>query len=266
MNRRDLVAVLAERTETDKRSADARCRRSSTSSPKPSPPVSRSRSAASRSSPASIVPRMGRNPQTGEAIRIKASRRVRDAVEGVQGRRAHRQAPGQEDGAGQEDHREASHRQEGGAGQEDHRQADCGEEDQPPLAEGAVTAPSPTVRCADARRPRPARRGPAPDRRSGARCVRGLRRRLLGRARPRARIPVGLLPQDGGGRLGRHRAPEEYGVAAAGSPTPRSSCTRWRAAAAMNGCSALHLTIFGLNPVAVRQRPPEGDVPAARSR
>ena len=42
MNRRELVAELAERLEIDKRAA-----------------------------------RMGRNPQTGEAIRIKASRRVR---------------------------------------------------------------------------------------------------------------------------------------------------------------------------------------------
>ena len=42
--------------------------------------------------------------------------------------------------------------------------------------------------------------------------------------------------------------PGSTGVAAAGSPTPRSSCTRWRAAAAVNG--ARRLTIFGLNPIA----------------
>ena len=71
------------------------------------------------------------------------------------------------------------------------------------------------------------------------------------RVRPRARVPVGLLRADGRGRLGRHRAcPRSTAAAAAASPRPRSCCTRSpRSGAAMNGCSALHLTIFGLNPV-----------------
>ena len=69
-------------------------------------------------------------------------------------------------------------------------------------------------------------------------------------ARPRARIPVGLLPQDGGGRLGRHRAPEEYGGGGRGITDAAVVLHEVARGAAMNGCSALHLTIFGLNPVA----------------
>ena len=72
MNRRDLVAVLAERTETDKRSADAALQTFIdvvTETVASGEPVAISGFAV-RTAP--IVPRMGRNPQTGEA---SASRR-----------------------------------------------------------------------------------------------------------------------------------------------------------------------------------------------
>ena len=78
MNRRELVLALAERTETDRRSADAML----------SALVDIITETVAGGEPVGITgfakfarvdrpARMGRNPQTGEAIRIKASRRVR---------------------------------------------------------------------------------------------------------------------------------------------------------------------------------------------
>ena len=78
MNRRELVAELAERLETDKRSADAALQAfldTVTDTVSAGEPVAISGFAkfARIDRPA----RMGRNPQTGEAIRIKAKRVVR---------------------------------------------------------------------------------------------------------------------------------------------------------------------------------------------
>jgi DNA-binding protein HU-beta len=78
MNRRDLVAVLAERTDTDKRSADAALQAFIdvvTDTVASGEPVAISGFA--KFARVDRAARMGRNPQTGEAIRIKASRRVR---------------------------------------------------------------------------------------------------------------------------------------------------------------------------------------------
>jgi len=100
MNRRELVAELAERLDTDKRSADAALQAfvdSVTDAVASGEVVAISGFAkfARVDRPA----RMGRNPQTGEAIRIKASRRVRvtplkafkDAV--LTGKRPAKKAP-----------------------------------------------------------------------------------------------------------------------------------------------------------------------------
>ena len=78
MNRRDLVAALAERTDTDKRSADATLQAfidTVTETVATGEPVMISGflKFARVDRPA----RMGRNPATGEAIKIKASRRAR---------------------------------------------------------------------------------------------------------------------------------------------------------------------------------------------
>ena len=78
MNRRELVLALAERTDTDRRSADEALTAFTdiiTETVAKGEPVAISGFAkfARVDRPA----RMGRNPQTGEAIRIKASRRVR---------------------------------------------------------------------------------------------------------------------------------------------------------------------------------------------
>src|SRR4029079_11204187 len=78
MNRRDLVTALAERTDTDKRTADANLQAfidtiTDTVAGGEVVVISGSAKFARVDRPA----RMGRNPQTGEAIRIKASRRVR---------------------------------------------------------------------------------------------------------------------------------------------------------------------------------------------
>ncbi|GMU79425.1 MAG: hypothetical protein AMXMBFR46_22170 [Acidimicrobiia bacterium] len=78
MNRRELVLALAERTETDRRTADAMLTAF----------VDVVTETVAQGEPVAIMgfakfarvdraARMGRNPQTGEAIRIKASRRVR---------------------------------------------------------------------------------------------------------------------------------------------------------------------------------------------
>jgi DNA-binding protein HU-beta len=78
MNRIDLFAVLAERTETDKRSADAALQAFIdvvTETVAAGEPVAISGFA--KFARVDRAARMGRNPQTGEAIRIKASRRVR---------------------------------------------------------------------------------------------------------------------------------------------------------------------------------------------
>ena len=78
MNRRELVAVLAERTETDKRAADAALQAFIdvvTETVASGEPVAISGFA--KFARVDRAARMGRNPQTGEAIRIKASRRVR---------------------------------------------------------------------------------------------------------------------------------------------------------------------------------------------
>ena len=139
MNRRDLVAALAERTDTDKRSADAALQAfidTVTETVATGEPVMISGflKFARVDRPA----RMGRNPATGEAIKIKASRRARvtplkgfkDAVlvgqkgsgqegSGQEGRR--RQGSREEDGR-QEGGREEDRRQEG-SGEEGHRSA-----------------------------------------------------------------------------------------------------------------------------------------------
>ena len=78
MNRRDLVAALAERTDTDKRTADANLQAfidtvTDTVASGEVVVISGFAKFARVDRPA----RMGRNPQTGEAIRIKASRRAR---------------------------------------------------------------------------------------------------------------------------------------------------------------------------------------------
>ena len=78
MNRRELVLALAERTDTDRRTADETLTAFTaiiTETVAKGEPVAISGFAkfARVDRPA----RMGRNPQTGEAIKIKASRRVR---------------------------------------------------------------------------------------------------------------------------------------------------------------------------------------------
>jgi len=78
VNRRELVLALSERTDTDRRSADellAAFTDIITETVAKGEPVAITGFAkfARVDRPA----RMGRNPQTGEAIRIKASRRVR---------------------------------------------------------------------------------------------------------------------------------------------------------------------------------------------
>jgi DNA-binding protein HU-beta len=100
MNRRELVAELAERLETDKRSADAALQAfvdTVTDTVAKGEPVAISGFA--KFARVDRAARMGRNPQTGEAIRIKASRRVRvtplkafkDAV--LTGKRPAKKAP-----------------------------------------------------------------------------------------------------------------------------------------------------------------------------
>jgi len=78
VNRRELVLALSERTDTDRRSADEMLSAFTdivTETVATGEPVAISGFAkfARVDRPA----RMGRNPQTGEAIKIKASRRVR---------------------------------------------------------------------------------------------------------------------------------------------------------------------------------------------
>lgn len=78
MNRRDLVAALAERTDTDKRTADANLQAfidTITDTVASGEVVVISGFA--KFARVDRAARMGRNPQTGEAIRIKASRRAR---------------------------------------------------------------------------------------------------------------------------------------------------------------------------------------------
>jgi DNA-binding protein HU-beta len=100
MNRRDLVAALAERTETDKRTADANLQAfidavTETVAKGEAVVIS----GFAKFARVDRAARMGRNPQTGEAIRIKASRRARvtplkafkDAV--LTGKRPAKKAP-----------------------------------------------------------------------------------------------------------------------------------------------------------------------------
>ena len=78
MNRRELVAALAERTETDRRTADAALQAfidTVTETVASGEPVAITGFA--KFARVDRAARMGRNPQTGEPIRIKASRRVR---------------------------------------------------------------------------------------------------------------------------------------------------------------------------------------------
>jgi DNA-binding protein HU-beta len=100
MNRRELVAALAERLETDKRSADATLQAfvdTVTDTVASGEVVAISGFA--KFARVDRAARLGRNPQTGEAIRIKASRRVRvtplkafkDAV--LTGKRPAKKAP-----------------------------------------------------------------------------------------------------------------------------------------------------------------------------
>jgi DNA-binding protein HU-beta len=78
MNRRELVVELAERTDTDRRTADANLQAfidaiTDTVAGGEVVTISGFAKFARVDRPA----RMGRNPQTGEPIRIKASRRAR---------------------------------------------------------------------------------------------------------------------------------------------------------------------------------------------
>ena len=78
MNRRDLVAALAERTDTDKRSADAALQAfidTVTETVSTGEPVMIS--GFLKFARVDRAARIGRNPATGEAIKIKASRRAR---------------------------------------------------------------------------------------------------------------------------------------------------------------------------------------------
>jgi DNA-binding protein HU-beta len=78
MNRRDLVAALAERTDTDRRTADAALQAfidTITETVAKGEPVMISGFA--KFARVDRAARMGRNPQTGEQIKIKASRRAR---------------------------------------------------------------------------------------------------------------------------------------------------------------------------------------------
>jgi len=78
VNRRELVLALAERTDTDRRSADEALTAFTdiiTETVSKGEPVAISGFA--KFARVDRAARMGRNPQTGEAIRIKASRRVR---------------------------------------------------------------------------------------------------------------------------------------------------------------------------------------------
>ena len=78
MNRRELVLALAERTDTDRRSADEALTAFTdiiTETVSKGEPVAISGFA--KFARVDRAARMGRNPQTGEAIKIKASRRVR---------------------------------------------------------------------------------------------------------------------------------------------------------------------------------------------
>jgi DNA-binding protein HU-beta len=78
LNRRELVLALAERTDTDRRTADATLAALVdiiTETVAKGEPVAISGFA--KFARVDRAARMGRNPQTGEAIRIKASRRVR---------------------------------------------------------------------------------------------------------------------------------------------------------------------------------------------
>jgi DNA-binding protein HU-beta len=78
MNRRELVAELAERLETDKRTADAALQAFvDTVTDTVSKGEAVAISGFAKFARVDRAARMGRNPQTGEAIRIKASRRVR---------------------------------------------------------------------------------------------------------------------------------------------------------------------------------------------
>jgi DNA-binding protein HU-beta len=78
MNRRELVAALAERTDTDRRTADAALQAfidTITETVAKGEPVMISGFA--KFARVDRAARMGRNPQTGEQIKIKASRRAR---------------------------------------------------------------------------------------------------------------------------------------------------------------------------------------------
>jgi DNA-binding protein HU-beta len=78
VNRRELVLALAERTETDRRTADEMLAAFTdivTETVSTGDPVAIS--GFCKFARRETAARMGRNPATGEAIRIKASRRVR---------------------------------------------------------------------------------------------------------------------------------------------------------------------------------------------
>ena len=140
MNRRDLVATLAERLETDKRTADAHLQGfidTITETVSKGEPVVISGFA--KFARVDRAARMGRNPQTGAAIRIKASgaRRVtplkafKDAVlsgkaPGQEGSR--QEGSGQEGRAGEEGGRQEGRTGQEGRGQEGARQEGRGQE------------------------------------------------------------------------------------------------------------------------------------------
>ena len=78
MNRRELVLALAERTETDRRTADEMLAAFTdlvTETVSTGEPVALS--GFCKFARVDRAARMGRNPQTGEPIKIKASRRAR---------------------------------------------------------------------------------------------------------------------------------------------------------------------------------------------
>ena len=268
MNRRELVAALAERTETDKRTADAALQAfidAVTETVATGEPVAISgfakfarvdRAGAHGPEP----PDRRGDPDQGVSTRaITPLKAFKDAVltgkPGEEGR--------EEGRAGQEGGGEAR------AAQEDRGEEDRGEEDLAALADSRALFARPrcgtTPKEAMVRRPRAARRRPAVDRGGDPRRVRGVRRRLLGGLRPGARVPVGLLPAHGGGRLGRHRA-------ARGVRRRRPRHHRRRGDPARGGAQrGGDERLLGAAPHdlrlepgrEVRQRPAEGGVPAA---
>ena len=121
--------------------------------------------------------------------------------------------------------------------------------------------------CGHERSHRPAGRRSGPDRRRDPGPLQRVRRRLLGAAATASTSSRGTStpawPRAAGSGIA---IPEEYGGGGRGITDAAVMLHEIAASgAAMNGCSAVHLTVFGLNPVVqVRQRPAQGDVPPPR--